>query len=316
MHVHLKPSWNIPESQVTPSAIGLDRRTWLLANMAPALVSSLPKAQAGAGIGFGSPPTPNPAHQAPESLSDFQKVSSFTNFFEFGAGKNIREHASRLPLSPWTLTIDGLVKQTRTLGIDDLLKRMPLEERIYRHRCIEAWSMVVPWSGFALRDLLALAEPLGDARYVSFTTFGRDKHFSPGFWRFWHPWPYVEGLTMAEASSELPFVATGLYGHPLKPQNGAPIRLVLPWKYGFKSIKSIVKISFHAQRPLTFWERARPAECGFWANVNPEVPHPHWSQATEQRLGATERIPTRLFNGYGNQVAHLYSTLHNEALWR
>jgi sulfoxide reductase catalytic subunit YedY len=335
MLIRTPPDWAIPESEVTPQALALDRRAWLARSialgLAPGMASaaepggallatttstSVSVSNAPATPSFATPPKPNPAHQAPEPLSDPQRVFSFTNFFEFGAGKDIRARAERLPLRPWTLTIDGLVKQPQVLDVDRLLSRMANEQRIYRHRCIEAWSMVVPWDGFALKDLVALAEPLSSARYVSFTTFGPSKHFSAGFWRFWQPWPYLEAVTMAEAMSELPFIATGLYGSPLLPQNGAPLRLVLPWKYGFKSAKSLVRMSFHAERPRTFWERSRPSECGFWANVNPQVPHPHWSQATEQRLGAAERIPTQLFNGYGAQVAHLYHGLEHEMLWR
>jgi len=341
MLIRTRPDWAIPEAEVTPQAVALERRAWLARSialgLAPALASvaeasaqalpgngepgaplNLASSASGAvtGMPFSPPSRPNPAYQAPEPKSDSARVFSFTNFFEFGAGKDIRERAERLPLRPWTLTIDGLVKQPRVIDIDQLLTRMPLEQRIYRHRCIEAWSMVVPWDGFALKDLVALAEPLASARYMSFTSFGPSKHFAAGFWRFWQPWPYLEAVSMAEAMSDLPFIASGLYGQPLLPQNGAPLRLVLPWKYGFKSAKSLVKISFHAERPRTFWERSRPKECGFWANVNPQVPHPHWSQTTELRLGSNERIPTQLFNGYGAQVAHLYRGLEHEMLWR
>jgi len=316
MYIRDDRSWELPESAVTPPDIAFDRRQWLLTAAAPALATITPVFGQTLPKNFPVVPPRNPKYVAPQAISQRESVLSFTNFFEFGDTKAISKRAQKLPLRPWTITIDGLVKRPHTVDVDTLMRVLPLEERIYRHRCIEAWSMVVPWSGFALRDLVAYAQPLGDARYVSFTTFGRDKHFSAGFWRFWHPWPYVEGLTMEEATNELAFVGTGLYGAPLEPQNGAPLRLVLPWKYCFKSIKSLAKVSFHAQRPQTFWERARPEECGFWANVNPDVPHPHWSQATELRLGATERIPTQLFNGYGPQVAHLYSNLSHESLWR
>jgi sulfoxide reductase catalytic subunit YedY len=201
-----------------------------------------------------------------------------------------------------------------TIAIDDLLKRMPLEERLYRHRCVEAWSMAVPWSGFPLKSLVDLARPLGTAKYIQMVTF-KDSKVAPGQRQFWYPWPYVEGLTMAEATNELPFMVTGMYGHPVPRQDGAPLRLVVPWKYGFKSVKSIVKISFTDQRPKTFWEALQSSEYGFWANVNPAVPHPRWSQATERVLGIDGRRPTLIWNGYGEYVAHLYDNLKGERLF-
>ena len=191
---------------------------------------------------------------------------------------------------------------------------MPVEERIYRHRCVEAWAMTVPWSGFPLRALVELARPLAAARYLKMTTF-MDPETAFGQKQPWYPWPYVEGLTLAEATHELAFMATGLYGKPLPRQNGAPLRLAVPWKYGFKSVKSIVRLELVAERPRTFWETIQASEYGFWANVNPEVPHPRWSQAKERLLGSDEEVPTRLFNGYAAEVAGLYAGLDGEPLF-
>jgi len=194
------------------------------------------------------------------------------------------------------------------------LKKMPLEERLYRHRCVEAWSMAVPWSGFPMAALLTFAKPLGSAKYVRMETFV-DAAQAPGQKQFWYPWPYIEGVTMAEANNELAFMVTGMYGKPVPKQDGAPLRIALPWKYGFKSIKSIVRVSFTDKQPTTFWQTVGSDEYGFWANVNPEVPHPRWSQATERVLGTDERVPTLKWNGYGEYVAHLYDGLQNEKLF-
>ncbi|MCC7282691.1 MAG: protein-methionine-sulfoxide reductase catalytic subunit MsrP, partial [Acetobacteraceae bacterium] len=228
--------------------------------------------------------------------------------------------AQRMALRPWQVRLDGLVQQPRTVDIDTLIRAMPLEERVYRLRCVEAWAMAVPWSGFEISHLLRWAEPLGSAKYMVMQTFGeRDiaggAAVAPGFREPWYPWPYTEGLTMAEAGNELAFMATGIYGKPLGAQNGAPLRLVVPWKYGFKSVKSIVRISFTAERPKTFWEQVQASEYGFWANVNPDVAHPRWSQASERVLGTNERRPTQIFNGYGEFVADLYQGLANERLF-
>jgi sulfoxide reductase catalytic subunit YedY len=190
---------------------------------------------------------------------------------------------------------------------------MPLEERLYRHRCVEAWSMTIPWTGFPLAKLVELAKPLSSAKYVQMQTF-QDKT-APGFRNVLYPWPYTEGLTMAEANNELAFLVTGMYGKPALKQMGAPLRLAVPWKYGFKSIKSIVRFSFTDQQPKTFWEGLQAAEYGFWANVNPEVPHPRWSQATEEDITTRDRRPTLKFNGYGEYVADIYKGLEKERLW-
>jgi sulfoxide reductase catalytic subunit YedY len=210
--------------------------------------------------------------------------------------------------------IDGLVEKPLEIGIDDLIRKMTLEERTCRHRCVEGWSMAIAWTGFPLARLVDFAKPLGSAKFVRMETFTNPK-VAPGERMTWFPWPYVEGLTMAEATNDLAFMATGAYGHAMSKQHGAPLRLAVPWKYGFKSIKSIVRFSFVEQRPKGYWEALQSSEYGFWANVNPAVPHPRWSQATEEVIGTGERRPTLIFNGYGDYVAGLYKGLENERLW-
>jgi sulfoxide reductase catalytic subunit YedY len=222
--------------------------------------------------------------------------------------------AQALTVRPWAIVIDGMVEQEMTLDIDDLLAKVSLEERIYRHRCVEAWSIVVPWSGFPMKQLVDIARPLGSAKYVQMETFF-DPSVAPGQTQSWYSWPYVEGLTMAEATNDLTFMVTGAYGKPATKQMGAPIRLHTPWKYGFKSVKGIVRFTFQEERPHTFWEIANANEYGFWANINPEVPHPRWSQATERVLHTSERVPTQLFNGYGQWVAGLYTGMEDEPLY-
>jgi sulfoxide reductase catalytic subunit YedY len=209
--------------------------------------------------------------------------------------------------------IDGMVEKEMTFDLDDLIRSIGLEERLYRHRCVEAWSMAIPWTGFPLRALVEKAKPLASAKYVRFETF-LDKKMAPGQ-RSFMSWPYVEGLTIAEATNDLAFMVTGAYGKPVAKVQGAPLRLAVPWKYGFKSIKSIVKISFVDKRPETFWETTGPTEYGFWANVNPEVAHPRWSQARETELTTGNMRPTLLYNGYGEQVAGLYKGLAGEQLF-
>jgi sulfoxide reductase catalytic subunit YedY len=207
-----------------------------------------------------------------------------------------------------------LVETPQDIAIDDLLKAMPLEERLYRHRCVETWAMAVPWTGFPLAALLARAKPLGSAKYVRMETF-LDRTTAPGQRQFWYPWPYVEGLTIEEAGNDLAFMVTGAYGKPLGKSYGAPLRLAVPWKYGFKSIKSITRVSLVAERPTSFWEHLQASEYGFWANVNPAVPHPRWSQASEEVLGTSGRRPTQIYNGYGEFVAGLYTSMEKEPLF-
>ncbi|MCZ6763410.1 MAG: protein-methionine-sulfoxide reductase catalytic subunit MsrP, partial [Alphaproteobacteria bacterium] len=235
------------------------------------------------------------------------------NFYEFGTHKRISRAAQAMVIDPWSIEIDGLVENPRRIGFEDLVRQTGLEERLYRHRCVEAWSMAIPWTGFPLRRLVEIAGPLAGAKYVRFETL-HDPDRMSGQRASFYEWPYVEGLTMAEATHDLAFMATGVYGKPALKQNGAPIRLVVPWKYGFKSIKSIVRISFTDERPVTFWETAGPREYGFWANVNPEVAHRRWSQAQEELIGIG-KVPTQLFNGYAEEIGDLYAGLGSERLY-
>jgi sulfoxide reductase catalytic subunit YedY len=242
-----------------------------------------------------------------EALTPRAKVTHYNNFYEFGTSKSApAEHADTLPTDPWSVTIDGEVGKPGEVPLEDLLRpHRPFQERIYRLRCVEGWSMVIPWVGFPLADLLERFEPTSHARFVEFTTLYDPEHM-PGQRRDILDWPYVEGLRLDEATHPLAILAVGLYGDALPEQNGAPIRLVVPWKYGFKSIKSIVRIRLTRDKPMTTWHKAAPREYGFYANVNPDVPHPRWSQATERRIGEFFRRDTEMFNGYGEEVAHLY----------
>jgi sulfoxide reductase catalytic subunit YedY len=242
-----------------------------------------------------------------DELTPYEDVTGYNNFYEFGTGKrDPARNAGSLKTRPWTVAIEGHCEKPGEYGIEDLLTRFPSEERIYRLRCVEAWSMVIPWLGFPLKDLLAMAEPTSRARFVEFTTLF-DREQMPGQQRAVLDWPYVEGLRMDEAMHPLTLMATGLYGKELPNQNGAPLRLVVPWKYGFKSIKSIVKIRFTEEMPQTTWNLMAPQEYGFYANVNPEVDHPRWSQARERRIGEILRRPTLMFNGYAEEVGSLYA---------
>jgi sulfoxide reductase catalytic subunit YedY len=253
---------------------------------------------------------PAPRHQlfcdAGRPLTRETAAARFTNFYEFSRTKAVWRYIDAFQTSPWQVEVAGLVAKPRTYDIGDLVRAFPLEERIYRHRCVEAWAMVVPWTGFPLAALLRKAEPLPEARFVRFESFHNPAQASLQSSRSM-PWPYNEGLTLAEATNELTFLATGMYGHPLLKQHGAPVRLVVPWKYGFKSSKSIVRIELTARQPATFWNTMARHEYGFEANVDPDVPHPRWSQAKERMLGTGERFPTRLYNGYGEWVGKLYS---------
>jgi Sulfite oxidase and related enzymes len=227
-----------------------------------------------------------------------------------GVVRNL-EAAQKLQTRPWTVTIDGMVEKEQKVDIDTLLKSMPLEERLYRHRCVEAWAIAVPWTGFPMKALLDYARPMAGAKYVVMETFN-DKKMAPGQRQVWYPWPYLEAITIEEAVNELSMIGTGAYGKVMPKQNGAPLRLVVPWKYGFKQIKSIVRFTFTDKRPRSFWEQIQPKEYGFWANVNPEVDHPRWSQATEKLLGTGKRVPTQLYNGYAEQVAGLYTEIQKK----
>jgi sulfoxide reductase catalytic subunit YedY len=312
MHVIRRRGWEIPERLATPEQLFFNRRAFLAAGGAAALaqrVADLPDP-----TGALYPFKRNDKYTIDRPITDEKINTSYNNFYEFGSSKTIAKAAQALKLRPWTVKIDGMVEKAQEIGIDDLVRKMPLEERLYRHRCVEAWSMAIAWSGFPFAKLVELAKPLSSAKYVRMETF-LDSSTASGQRQTWYPWPYVEGLTMAEATNELAFLVTGAYGKPVSKQMGAPLRLAVPWKYGFKSIKSIVRFHFTDQRPKSFWEALQASEYGFWANVNPQVPHPRWSQATEELIGLGERRPTLMFNGYGDYVAHLYQGLERERLY-
>ncbi len=314
MPIIRRKDWEIPERLATPEALFLDRRSVLAGlGAAAALAVSGRRALAddpdpSAGL---YPAKRNPAYTLDRDITPEKYNLNYNNFYEFSTSKKV--DASALKTRPWTVKLDGMVEKEQTLDIDTLIKTMGLEERLYRHRCVEAWSMAIPWTGFPLKKLVEFAKPLSSAKYVRFETF-LDKKMAPGQ-RSFMPWPYVEGLTMAEAMNDLAFIATGAYGKPLAKVQGAPIRLAMPWKYGFKSAKSIVRVSFVDQRPETFWENLGPDEYGFWANVNPDVPHPRWSQAKETFLNDGQLRPTLIYNGYGAAVAGLYKGLEKEPLF-
>jgi methionine sulfoxide reductase catalytic subunit len=316
MLIKAKRSWQLPESEATPEAAFLNRRALLAAGLGTVGATAFGSAARAAADPTADlyPAKRNEAYTLDRPLTDEKYAANYNNYYEFGTSKYIASQAEDLKTRPWTVKVDGLVEKPFEIGVDDLIRKMTLEERLYRHRCVEAWSMSVPWTGFPLKDFVALAKPTSGAKYVVMRTF-MDRSVAPGQKQFWYPWPYTEGLTMAEATNDLAFLATGVYGKPLGNQFGAPLRLAVPWKYGFKSVKAIARISFAAERPKTFWEGLQSSEYGFWANVNPAVPHPRWSQASERVLGTEERRPTLIFNGYGEQVADLYKGLEGERLY-
>ena len=315
-----KPRWALPESAATPESAFFNRRE---------LCKSIPGGTILAGplLGFSRsasaaadpssdlyPAKRNGKYELDRDVTPEKIATTYNNFYEFGSHKNVWRAAQKLKIRPWTVTFDGMVEKEKTVDVDALLRGMALEERLYRHRCVEAWAMAVPWTGFPMKDLVDFAQPLSSARYVVMETFS-DKSIAPGQRQVWYPWPYLEGLAIEEAVNPLAIIGTGAYGKPMPKQNGAPLRLIAPWKYGFKQIKSIVRFTFTDERPKSFWERIQGNEYGFWANVNPEVPHPRWSQATERLLGADKRVPTLLYNGYAEEVAHLYKDMKGEKLF-
>jgi sulfoxide reductase catalytic subunit YedY len=316
-------SWKLPDSAATPEAVLRSRRA-VLTGLAVGGVTLA----AGAGLTWwarrgsendvlaaGAVPVPNanlyPAPRSPRfaeldrPLTAETEAARYCNFYEFSVTKEVWRYVDLFRPLPWRVEVTGLVSRPRTFDLDDLTRQFPLQERLYRHRCVETWAMAVPWTGFPLAALVKQVEPLASARFVRFVGFDRPAEASRQHARD-YPWPYTEGLTLAEATNELAFLATGIYGHPLLKQHGAPVRLVVPWKYGFKSAKSIVRIEFTAEQPATFWNTLSPHEYDFEANVNPAVPHPRWSQAYEHMLGTGEFRPTQRYNGYGEWVADLY----------
>ena len=248
-----------------------------------------------------------------DTLNTYEEITTYNNFYEFGTGKSDPSNFSnKFKPRPWSISVEGLVTKPGMIDLEDLISNFTIEDRVYRLRCVEAWSMVIPWQGFPLKDLIKKVEPLSDAKYIEFETVYRPEEM-PGQKRkiisFYVPWPYTEGLRLDEGLHPLTILSTGLYGHDLLNQNGAPLRLVVPWKYGFKSIKSIVAIRFLKEQPKTTWPLINPSEYAFYSNVNPNVNHPRWTQATERRIGEFLRRPTLMFNGYEEQVAHLYKDM-------
>ncbi len=317
MLIRNRQSWQIPESQATPESVFMDRRGFLGAGAGLIAGAALPQIAAAQGADPTLdlyPAKKNESFTLDRPVTDEKLAANYNNFYEFGTSKDVVAAASKMATRPWNVQIDGMVEKPFEIGVDELIRKMPLEERLYRFRCVEAWSMAVPWTGFPLKALVELAKPLSSAKYVKMETF-LNPRVAPGQLQRWYPWPYTEGLTIAEATNEMTLMVTGIYGKPIANQFGAPLRLITPWKYGFKSVKSITRISFVAERPKTFWEALQAQEYGFWANVNPEVAHPRWSQATEQVLGTRDRRPTLIWNGYGEQVAGLYKGLEGERLF-
>jgi len=312
MFIRPERPWSLPENEITPEAIYMNRRQ-ILAGLgfgvaATAIGGSLIPRAAMAAI-TGIPAERNPAFVLDRDITPEDDATTYTNFYEFGSSKNIWRKAKKLVTDPWAVTIDGMVEEDITIDAEDLVAKLGgLEERLYRHRSVEAWAMAVPWTGLPLSKLVEFARPDAGAKYLRIETF-LDRDVADGQRQSWYPWPYVEGVTIEEARNDLAFLATGIYGKPMPNQNGAPIRLVLPWKYGFKSIKSIRRITFTAEQPVSFWQDLQAKEYGFWANVNPEYNHPRWSQETERLLGSNERVPTQKYNGYGEWVESLYANM-------
>lgn len=317
-------NWEIPEREAISESDYYDRRKfikgfglaglglWGMASGLPAL--SAAGSQQPRTVRQTIPPADglyravrrNPNYTVRREMTPEETAAAYNNFYEFTTAKDrVWQQAWRLQTRPWTVEITGEVHKPQTLDIDALLAQMPMEERVYRFRCVEAWSMTVPWVGFPIRTLIDLAQPKSSARYIRLVSF-IDRENAPGQRNSGYRWPYYEGLSLAEAHNELALFVTGIFGHALPKQHGAPLRLILPWKYGYKNVKSIVKIEFVRKQPKTFWNDLAANEYDFWANVDPEVPHPRWSQATERIIPTGRRIPTRKYNGYEEFVGHLY----------
>jgi len=319
-HVLFKKGWQIGESETTPEEyffrqrrrtiqglglFGLSLAAGILPACGPAKDAARIGAQEHPAARERYPAKRNPRFTLDRPITEEVYAASYNNFYEFSTLKgSVYKKAARLRTHPWQVEVSGLLEKPQIFDIDELVRAMPLEERLYRFRCVEAWSMAVPWTGFPLRALIKMVRPLSSAKYLRFVTFLNPQD-APNQTPSYGPWPYTEGLTLAEAANELTILATGIYGHPLPKQHGAPLRLVVPWKYGFKSIKSIVRIEFTADQPRSFWNSIAPHEYDFRANVDPHVPHPRWSQATERLIDTGERRKTLPFNGYGEWVAQL-----------
>lgn len=312
----------IPSSEITPEHVYINRRKFMqltgMAGAAALLAACSPVTHPSAGPSSQQTETGTSVSKRTDelggALNSYQQITNYNNYYEFSETKeDVAGLAKGFPTTPWQVKIGGLVNKPTTFAIEDILKRFPAEERIYRLRCVEGWSLVIPWMGFPLAKLLKAVEPTGSAKYVAFKTITDAKDMPGQQITGLYPWPYTEGLRLDEAMNDLALLVTGMYGKSLPPQDGAPLRLALPWKYGFKSIKAIVQIDLVAEQPTTFWSTIAPDEYGFYANVNPNVPHPRWSQATERRIGELSRRPTQMFNGYASQVASLYQGMDLKA---
>jgi methionine sulfoxide reductase catalytic subunit len=332
-HIHIPPGWSIPEREAAPEPIYWNRRRFVQAAGfalgglgALGLAGCRGNGRGGGEAGVGPvpegplatiPPTPtadlypaaaNPIVEAGRPLTDRVVAATHNNFYEFLTDKaRVWENVGPFEARPWTLEVTGEVERPGVFDVADLEREFGLEERVYRFRCVEAWAMTVPWTGFPLHRLLARVQPLSTGRYLRFVSFHRPEQAIGQRTQPWYPWPYYEALRMDEAMNELTLVVTGVYGEPLPKQHGAPVRVVVPWKYGYKSPKSIVKIEVTREEPPTLWNDLQPTEYGFYSNVNPDVPHPRWSQASEELIGESRRVPTEVFNGYGEWVGDLYT---------
>ncbi len=317
-YIKIPKGWEIPENQATSESDYINRRKFIknlgLGSAGALLFSSTNACAQGSALEKQLEPFRSQTLDAKKNenftverqMTDEIVAATYNNYYEFTTSKStVWKRVEKFKTRPWEIEISGLVEKPMTFDVDDLIKQMPIEERIYRFRCVEAWAMAVPWIGFPMKALLERVQPKAEAKYVRMLTF-LDPEMAPQQNDPRLPWPYYEGLTLAEAMNDLTLLTVGIYGHVLPPQHGAPIRLIVPWKYGFKSIKSVVSIELTDKKPRTFWNTLAPREYDFEANVNPNVPHPRWSQASERMIGTGERLPTMLYNGYGNAVAHLY----------
>ena len=302
----------IPSTEITPKDLYLNRRYFIKGSLA-SLLLTIPSYS----FGFHKEKNNklNSALSEKDNLNTYKEITTYNNFYEFGIGKSDpSSNSSQFKSYPWSIKVEGLIEKPGIWHLEDLLKNITIEDRVYRLRCVEGWSMVIPWQGFSLNKLINKFKPLSNAKYIQFETVYRPEEM-PGQRKLFNtfreilPWPYLEGLRMDEAMHPLTILSIGLYGHNLLNQNGAPLRLVVPWKYGFKSIKSIIAIRFVSNEPETTWSKVNPREYGFYSNVNPNVNHPRWSQATERRIGEFKRRPTEIFNGYGEEVSYLYENM-------
>lgn len=320
-NIILPPSWHIPEREATPEEIYFNRRRFLktlgLGVIGVGLLGCSKNDRPMPSLKRTDLPNPNldlyPAarnkrYTVDRPLTDETTAASYNNFYEFTEVKEqVRLLVENFQTRPWDLEITGLVNKPQKLTIDELVRKLPLEERVYRHRCVEAWAMTVPWTGIPLKSILGLAEPMGSAKFVRFTSFLRPEEAPNQKRATWYTWPYYEGMRIEEAMNELTMGVTGIYGHELPKQHGAPLRIVTPWKYGYKGTKSVVRIELVESQPATFWNDLAPAEYSFLSNVDPTIPHPRWSQASERLIGEERRIETLPYNGYGEFVASLYA---------